>query len=125
MTTPRPEVIDRTGCSYKMLQCLPLSGSSPRPLPARPAGEGVRQARSGGTAHFPDPCRLARQVKQFGGYGPRLAPGTPSPAGQAGRGRREEAPREGEMQRRTRIVATLGPATDRPGVLEQILDLGL
>src|SRR5439155_2659052 len=27
--------------------------------------------------------------------------------------------------RRTRIVATLGPATDRPGVLEQLLDLGL
>jgi pyruvate kinase len=27
--------------------------------------------------------------------------------------------------RRTRIVATLGPATDRPGVLEQMLDLGL
>ncbi len=29
------------------------------------------------------------------------------------------------MQRRTRIVATLGPATDRPGVLEQLLDAGL
>jgi pyruvate kinase len=29
------------------------------------------------------------------------------------------------MQRRTRIVATLGPATDRPGVLEQMLDAGL
>jgi pyruvate kinase len=29
------------------------------------------------------------------------------------------------MQRRTRIVATLGPATDRPGVLEQLLDNGL
>ena len=29
------------------------------------------------------------------------------------------------MQRRTRIVATLGPATDRPGVLEALLDLGL
>jgi pyruvate kinase len=27
--------------------------------------------------------------------------------------------------RRTRIVATLGPATDRPGVLDQLLDLGL
>jgi pyruvate kinase len=27
--------------------------------------------------------------------------------------------------RRTRIVATLGPATDRPGVLERMLDLGL
>src|SRR5438874_2320687 len=27
--------------------------------------------------------------------------------------------------RRTRIVATLGPATDRPGVLSQILQLGL
>src|SRR4051794_1180624 len=27
--------------------------------------------------------------------------------------------------RRTRIVATLGPATDRPGVLEVLLDLGL
>ena len=29
------------------------------------------------------------------------------------------------MPRRTRIVATLGPATDRPGVLESLLDLGL
>lgn len=29
------------------------------------------------------------------------------------------------MQRGTRIVATLGPATDRPGVLEQLLDKGL
>src|SRR4029077_5048558 len=29
------------------------------------------------------------------------------------------------MQRRTRIVATLGPATDRPGVLESLLDAGL
>ncbi len=29
------------------------------------------------------------------------------------------------MQRRTRIVATLGPATDRPGVLEQLLRAGL
>jgi pyruvate kinase len=29
------------------------------------------------------------------------------------------------MQRRTRIVATLGPATDRPGVLDQLLDAGL
>jgi pyruvate kinase len=29
------------------------------------------------------------------------------------------------MQRRTRIVATLGPATDRPGVLEAILEAGL
>ncbi len=29
------------------------------------------------------------------------------------------------MHRRTRIVATLGPATDQPGVLEQLLDLGL
>ena len=29
------------------------------------------------------------------------------------------------MQRRTRIVATLGPATDRPGVLEQLIDAGL
>jgi pyruvate kinase len=29
------------------------------------------------------------------------------------------------MQRRTRIVATLGPATDRPGVLEKLLDAGL
>ncbi|MSU76934.1 MAG: pyruvate kinase [Gemmataceae bacterium] len=29
------------------------------------------------------------------------------------------------MQRRTRIVATLGPATDRPGVLEKLLDFGL
>src|SRR5262245_19831281 len=29
------------------------------------------------------------------------------------------------MARRTRIVATLGPATDRPDVLEQLLDLGL
>ncbi len=29
------------------------------------------------------------------------------------------------MHRRTRIVATLGPATDRPGVLEALLDLGL
>src|SRR6476469_7143412 len=27
--------------------------------------------------------------------------------------------------RRTRIVATLGPATDRPGVVEQLLDVGL
>ena len=27
--------------------------------------------------------------------------------------------------RRTRIVATLGPATDRPGVLKELLDLGL
>src|SRR5947208_15918329 len=27
--------------------------------------------------------------------------------------------------RRTRIVATLGPATDHPGVLEALLDLGL
>lgn len=27
--------------------------------------------------------------------------------------------------RRTRIVATLGPATDRPGVLDELLDLGL
>src|ERR1019366_1255819 len=27
--------------------------------------------------------------------------------------------------RRTRIVATLGPATDRPGVLEKLLDAGL
>jgi len=29
------------------------------------------------------------------------------------------------MHRRTRIVATLGPATDRPGVLEKLLDAGL
>jgi pyruvate kinase len=29
------------------------------------------------------------------------------------------------MHRRTRIVATLGPATDRPGVLEKMLGLGL
>src|SRR5213083_675934 len=29
------------------------------------------------------------------------------------------------QQRRTRIVATLGPATDRPGVLEQMIDAGL
>lgn len=29
------------------------------------------------------------------------------------------------MQRRTRIVATLGPATDRPGILERLLDAGL
>ena len=29
------------------------------------------------------------------------------------------------MARRTRIVATLGPATDRPGVLEKLLELGL
>src|ERR1017187_6487912 len=29
------------------------------------------------------------------------------------------------MNRRTRIVATLGPATDRPGVLEKLLDAGL
>jgi pyruvate kinase len=29
------------------------------------------------------------------------------------------------MRRRTRIVATLGPATDRPGVLERLLDAGL
>ncbi len=29
------------------------------------------------------------------------------------------------MERRTRIVATLGPATDRPGVLESLLGLGL
>ncbi len=29
------------------------------------------------------------------------------------------------MQRRTRIVATLGPATDAPGVLEKLLDAGL
>lgn len=29
------------------------------------------------------------------------------------------------MQRRTRIVATLGPATDRPGILEQLIDAGL
>ncbi len=29
------------------------------------------------------------------------------------------------MHRRTRIVATLGPATDRPGVLDQLLDAGL
>ncbi|MCS6850849.1 MAG: pyruvate kinase [Gemmataceae bacterium] len=29
------------------------------------------------------------------------------------------------MRRRTRIVATLGPATDRPGVLEAILNAGL
>ena len=29
------------------------------------------------------------------------------------------------MPRRTRIVATLGPATDRPGVLEALLDAGL
>lgn len=29
------------------------------------------------------------------------------------------------MQRRTRIVATLGPATDRPGVLEQLVRAGL
>jgi pyruvate kinase len=29
------------------------------------------------------------------------------------------------MGRRTRIVATLGPATDRPGVLERILEIGL
>ena len=29
------------------------------------------------------------------------------------------------MQRRTRIVATLGPATDRPGVLEKLIEAGL
>src|SRR3954465_11662343 len=29
------------------------------------------------------------------------------------------------MQRRTRIVATLGPATDRPGVMELLLQHGL
>jgi pyruvate kinase len=29
------------------------------------------------------------------------------------------------MQRRTRIVATLGPATDQPGILEKLLDAGL
>src|SRR5205823_2462287 len=29
------------------------------------------------------------------------------------------------MLRRTRIVATLGPATDRPGVLEKMLETGL
>ncbi len=29
------------------------------------------------------------------------------------------------MSRRTRIVATLGPATDRPGVLEQLIAMGL
>jgi pyruvate kinase len=29
------------------------------------------------------------------------------------------------LQRRTRIVATLGPATDRPGVLETLLQEGL
>ncbi len=29
------------------------------------------------------------------------------------------------MKRRTRIVATLGPATDRPGVLEKLIDAGL
>src|SRR5437016_2747388 len=63
------------------------SAASPRPLPARPAGEAVRQlgcdaslssrplpARLAGEAvrqlgaecrPFPDPCRLVRQVKQF------------------------------------------------------------
>src|SRR5437588_5691976 len=29
------------------------------------------------------------------------------------------------MDRRTRTVATLGPATDRPGVLEKLIDAGL
>ena len=29
------------------------------------------------------------------------------------------------MTRRTRIVATLGPAVDEPGVLEKLLELGL
>src|SRR4051794_23243896 len=29
------------------------------------------------------------------------------------------------MPRRTRIVATLGPATDRPGVLERLLEIGV
>ena len=29
------------------------------------------------------------------------------------------------MSRRTRIVATLGPATDRPGVLEKLIEAGL
>jgi pyruvate kinase len=29
------------------------------------------------------------------------------------------------LQRRTRIVATLGPATDAPGVLEALFEVGL
>src|SRR5436853_193257 len=33
--------------------------------------------------------------------------------------------KESRMHRRTRIVATLGPATDRPGVLEKMLEAGL
>ena len=43
--------------------------SASRPLPARPAGEAVRQLEAGRPTIpvFPDPCRLVRQVKQFDG----------------------------------------------------------
>ena len=51
--------------------------------------DGSRRARR-------DPCRLVRQVKEFGGYASRR---TPSPAGQAGRGRRQ--PGDAAASRRT------------------------
>ena len=48
---------------------LPIQRACRRtPLPARPAGEAVRRlARAARPILFPDPCRLVRQVKQFGG----------------------------------------------------------
>src|SRR5438034_2291276 len=39
-----------------------------RPLPARPAAEAVRGLDAGRPNPRFDPCRLVRQVKQFGGY---------------------------------------------------------
>ena len=38
-----------------------------RPLPAGPAGEGVRWLEFAGQQRPLDPCRLVRQVKEFGG----------------------------------------------------------
>src|SRR5438094_975486 len=90
--------------------------SSSRPLPPCAAGEAVWEARRAGAPLSPDPCRLVRQVKQFGkldrrvvlGFRPLppcaageavweakgivksrlLALQTASPAAQGGRGRR-------------------------------------
>src|SRR5215470_1359596 len=50
----------------------------PAPLAAAPS--------AGSTDLLSDPCRLVRQVKEFGGC---RSLGTASPAGQAGRGRGE------------------------------------
>jgi len=45
------------------VDCAPAAG----PLPARPAGEGVRELDAN-TTLADDPCRLVRQVKEFDGW---------------------------------------------------------